>query len=821
MIPKLMSIGRPKVHLHTLLAIGLVSCSMLMYEILLTRIAALRLFFHFAFLVISNCLLAVGASGTLIALFQERWKSRPRFWIWFFSVGFVVSLLLTYLFLLTFNVNADLHFADPMRIVRFTVYNLVAAVPFFFAGTVIGLIITFNSQNVNKVYGVDLLGAGFGCLLSPFALWLFGAGGCFVVLTIFAVAGVLAAAPHRFRKPSYALGAVLILVGAASLPWFDSRFPVPGKGSLDLTDKHQAEMAKQILLYSKWSATSRVDLIDLAPENRFMFCRGTKLLNEPLPDTKLIVQDCTAGTLILNFAENPEALEILDQTMYCAAVKLKENPRVFIIGVGGGPDVWAAKINGASYIKGIELNQQILDVHTEVLPEFSTGITQDPNIDLEFGEGRSSLMADKGTYDIIQMTGIDTWTSLASGAYMLAENYLYTREAIENMYDHLAEGGILQLTRMAADMETLRMLSNINAAFEHRGIGDFENSVICLHTPDPLIATLVKKGTFTPEEVDQVARFAEAGGITPVYLPGRNLGGVVEEFIKTKDKAKFIADFPRDISPTTDDKPYFFNFYKWRNPFSAAPYIAEPSHVSQGNPLFILGQLALSTVLAVALIILPLLVFRRQGVRRDHFKSFLVYFAGLGVGFIAIEIAMMQKLTLMLGHPLYSITVTLFTVLIFTGIGSVISESAFRRAGPQVWVVPILLAILLLIFTVASPRLVTTFIGYALPVRIAVAVALLAPAGLLLGIPFAYGIRLLNHFNPSIIPWAWAVNACCTVIGSILTVVISMNFGFSSVFAFAVVIYFIAFAAVSRFRIAASEQIEAAPAQIDTSLTAD
>lgn len=779
--------------------IGLISCSMLMYEILLTRIAALRLFFHFAFLVISNCLLAIGASGTLITIFQERWKKNPRFWIWVFCAGYIASLVATYAFLIRFNVNTNLHQEDVWRTVRFSVYNLGAAAPFFFAGTVIGLILTFNSERVNLIYGIDLLGAGVGCLFTPLFLWLFGAGGCFVFLSLLAVAGTIAIAPAASRAVAYPAGAVLALVGIFLLPSLDKRFPVPGKGELELTENNAATLSKQIM-YSKWSATSRIDLINLDPGYRFMFCRGTKQLQEPLPDVKLIVQDCTAATLILNYGGEPNALNFLAKTMYTASYRLKEKPRVFVIGVGGGPDIWSAKISGASFIKGIELNQQILDIHTKVLPSFSKGITDDPNIQLVFGEGRASLMKEKENYDVIQMTGIDTFTSLASGAYVLAENYLYTREAVEMMYDHLNPGGIMQISRIAADMEALRMMSIIQSALEGRGVSDFKNSVMCLQSVDPLMAMMVKKGAFTPEEVENTEKHADEAGLKKVYLPGRKLDNLVEKFIETDDKAGFMRDFPRNITPTTDDKPYFFNFYKWRNPWAARKYLSEPSQVSHGNPLFLFGQLALSSFLALVFLIVPLWIFRRRGIDRAHMGNFLIYFAGLGMGFIGLEVSLIQKLTLFLGHPLYSISVTLFSILIFTGLGSVFSARWLKFVDAKVWLVPIGLAVLVVGVIFGSPALVQHGIALPLPVRIAIAVVILAPFGLLLGVPFAYGIRLLNTFNVTMIPWAWAVNASCTVVGSILTVIVSMALGFRVVMALAVVIYFIAFAAVSRLR---------------------
>jgi hypothetical protein len=305
------------------------------------------------------------------------------------------------------------------------------------------------------------------------------------------------------------------------------------------------------------------------------------------------------------------------------------------------------------------------------------------------------------------------------------------------------------------------------------------------------MALLVKKGAFTEAELASTDRWARENGIVRVYIPGRVSGGVLRPLLEAEDKAAFIDEFPRNITPTTDDRPYFFNFSKWRNPWSTREEMREPTSISQGNPLLILSQLALSIVLSVLLILLPTARLRRAS---GHGASrYLVYFASLGLGFILIEIAAIQKLTLFLGHPIYSITVTLFTVLIFTGLGSLLIAGRVPTATRSIWLVPIGLVLFVGGLIWISPWLAHDLIALPLPARIAIAASLLAPISLLLGVPFAYGVRVLYERNTTLIPWGWAINGCFSVIGSILSVVISMNFGFDFVLVTAVVIYLLGF----------------------------
>lgn len=791
-----MNLSRSHLPLYALIGIGLISCSMLIYEILLTRICALRLFFHFGYLVISNCLLGIGASGSMIAVFQDAWRPRARFWITVFSGLYLLSLVFTYVFVLTYQIPPALDLSDGGHLTRFFVFTLVTATPFFFAGSVIGMILTFHVEHVYRVYGVDLLGAGLGCLLTPLLLAGFGAGGTMIVAGLLALATLLlAGADVPARRLLLPAGAALACAGIFLLPGLDARLPVPGKGYLDLTSDVAIRLAR-FPEWSRWSSNSRIDLLRVPDKDRFIHAQGTNANDGALPQEHLILQDGWAGTFILNFSQHPEGLSVIGNSLYSAALGLKAHPRVLVVGMGGGNDVWAAWLRDPEHVKAIELNRQILEIHRSVLPQYSRALVDDPRIEMVHGEGRSELMRDDQRYDVVQMTGIDTWTALTSGAYVLAENYLYTREALQAMYARLADEGILNIIRFSADVEMLRLLSNINAAFTAMDIDNFARSVVVLRTADGLAATLVKRGVFTPQEREWIERFTHEAGIEIVYLPGRGGDSVVSKFVRSDDKSRMIREFPRDISATTDDRPYFFNYYKWRDPLATLDKIQEPSQVAQGNPAFILGQLALAMVLSFVLILLPLVLARRRSLDRRHSGRFGIYFVGLGLGFIMLEIALMQKLVLFLGHPMYSITVTLFALLVFTGLGSLVSKQFFPAINAHPWGVPLLLGLYVGAFLISSSWIVETFIGLPLAGRVAVTLMLLLPIGFVLGVPFAYGIRCVNRYDPTLVPWAWAVNGFCTVIGSILAVIVSMNLGFSTVMLFAVAAYCVAFGAI-------------------------
>ncbi|MFT4513231.1 MAG: spermidine synthase [Planctomycetota bacterium] len=806
-------VSERKVPWGMFLGIAVLSASLLAFQVLLTRVCALRLSFHFGFLIISNSLLGIGASGSFLTLFEGKWRKNPEKWIWGFSVLYVISLLATWQFARTFDVPEKIKFGftgeELTQTLQFATYNLGLAVPFFFGGGAVGLILSAYSHRVNTVYASDLVGAALGCLLCPLLLWPVGAGGTLCAVVILGAITIGFVAPKSLKRPSW-IGASVLAVGfAVWMPFFDSQFDVPGKKYLQATETLALNLdgEKQ---YSKWSANSRIDVIE-SPLGRWVAygigINDAEFALDPknqkvLGEQKWIMQDGDAGTFVTDYTNSEKGREYLQRTLYSltASVKSGTSPRVFVIGVGGAPDIWAHKLGGASYIKGIELNRGVLEVHDTVAKEFSSGLLSDPNIELVCDEGRSALMRDTSKYDIIQMTGIDTWTSLASGAYVLAENYLYTVEAVQQMYEHLNDDGIIQITRMGANMERLRLLVNVQQAFTNMGLGDMAGSIAVVTAQvDGLTSVMIKKGTFVEEEIARLEAFTIKSGHGKLYLPLRDVPeNIVEHFVTLDDKDKFIRDFPRRITATTDDQPYFFNFTRWDSPpEEGLKYLDEATEVSQGNPWFLWGQLLISSVFAFVLIVVPLM-FKRGAAKSAHAGRFLVYFIGIGVGFIFLEIALMQKLTLLLGQPLYSIVVTLFSILIFTGIGSFLSGPLLKGGVMVSRMIPVGIAVVTVAIVIFSDQIVASVIAEDLTTRALVAGAMTAPLALLLGMPFAHGVTLLRKLSPSFVPWAWAVNGSASVVGSVVTVIVSMNFGFSAVLIAAIFIYAIAFLAVDK-----------------------
>jgi hypothetical protein len=778
-----------------LLGIGLVSGSTLMHEILLTRICALRLQFHFAYLVISNCMLALAAGGSVLARQQERLRADAEGWLGRIALAYAASLVVTYLGLRAWPLPQVLLLARPGHLLALTGFNLLGALPFFFSGILIGMLLTFRPEHASRLYGVDLFGAGIACLAVPLLLPPVGAGGVFVTTVLLAAVACIGLNWQRLGRSRLVLVGLTFIVGLGCLPRLDAWLPVPSKGEFWwLPTSMQPPIDA-----SFWSSNSRVD-VSLMPVEwpPLIYMRGRHKAQEYMPPTEwaYISQDASAGTALIDFSERPTGLEVLRRSMYSSAYRLRPGAAVMIIGLGGGNDVWAAKANGAASVRAVELNAPIVGIHRGLLRRYSRALVEDPTVELVVGEGRSELMRDERRYDVVQMSGIDTWTALTSGAYVLAENYLYTREAMVLLYDHLKPGGLIQIARFGDTMEALRLFSNIDAAFRVRGAGDIADSVIALTTDDRMMVVLVKKGRFTDAEQESTLAFCEQNGVDVRYMPKRPGTSLIDRFVRAADKARLIDEAPYNIAPTVDDSPYFFNYTRWDRPIGSLRHLADVPAVSQGNPFFILAQLGISALLCAALILWPLAgtPLRKQA----GTAATLAYFSGLGAGFILLEIAIIQKLTLFLGQPMYSLTVTLFALLVFTGLGSLLLAPRLPATVRHAWLVPVLIVLYVALFNAFSPALFQSWIAASLAARFAVAGAVLAPLGLLLGVPFAYGLRVASKVDPLLATWGWAVNASTTVVGSIASVVLSMNFGFAAVLWVAAIVYGAAFAALSR-----------------------
>ena len=454
-----------------------------------------------------------------------------------------------------------------------------------------------------------------------------------------------------------------------------------------------------------------------------------------------------------------------------------------MIGSGGGVDVQNALALKAQSVTAIEINPIIIDLVTHRYRDYVGDAFHDPRVHLVRDEGRSCIARSRERFDVIQITLIDTWAASVSGAYSLSENYLYTTEAFAAYIDHLSDDGLLSITRWY--YETPRLTALARAGLEELHIENPSTHVMVIHEKIRA-SVLVKKTPFTEEEVARAQDYAKASGATIEHDPVHPVqGSPYQNLLAAPDPTSLYNDAAVALYPVRDDSPFFFQMTRWKSvnldglrKFGGMGFL-EPLALPVAQ-IALLSALIVSLVLSAVLIVIPLVVKKGRAVPRERRGTWLLYFVCLGLAFIIVEVVLMQRFALFLGHPTYSVTAVLFAILLFSGLGAAWSD---KRGGttadvarPVLYWLPI--AIVALAFVV--PTTLKELIGLPHAARLAIAILLIAPVAFLMGVPFPLGIRAIAATGGKHVPWAWAANGCASVVGSVCAVLGAMIWNFST-----------------------------------------
>jgi len=737
-----------------------------MIELALTRIFSVTMYYHFAFLAISIALFGLSASGVYV--FVARKALAPRSsgsLLTVHALFFAAATLIALAALVRIRVGLNYSHANLVKMIA--IYGL-AALPFFSGGAVISIAISRFSRRVNVVYGADLIGAAVGCLLLLPLMNRFGAPGVVLLAALLAsVAALLFSPDGRTFKTAVAAMVAVGLPGTAQLM---------GTAPFDVRDT-KGHVADRVL-FAKWNSFSRVAVYDRSHGD---WSLSTKY-EGPRPDTRFMDIDSAASTPILRFDGDLSKVQYLRYELTGLAYHLMEGKgespddrfNALIIGPGGGRDLLTALVFGAGRVDGVEVNPIIAhDVMLGQFKDFSGSLYASPRVHVVVDDGRSFVRASSDRYDIIQASLVDTWAATAAGAYTLTENTLYTTEAFEDYLDHLSDRGMLTITRWVFD--GLRLVSLARAACESRGWSLPDRLAVVQQ--DRVATFLLKKTPFTRPEVDQLRETANTLGFTVLYAPGQsNASNDYAQLALSTAPDAFYKNFRLDVRPTSDDRPFFFHTTKIQDQFQTA----FGRSMLFGNGLSALMTLMLISSVFVLLFVLGPLAISSRDLSGSHWPLWLCYFGLLGAGFMLIEVSLLQRFVLLLGHPVYSLTVTLFSLLLGTGIGSVVT----RRITDDQLRSRVRLALLAVVGVavlgiVALPPIIASSITVSHSARIVLAVLLIAPAGVVMGIPLPAGVRLLAMERTDLVPWAWGMNGALSVIGATLAVFIAMNWGFS------------------------------------------
>jgi spermidine synthase len=763
-------VGRP-----ALAGIAATSAALLMTELALTRIFSVTMYYHFAFLAISIALFGLSASGVLVYVSRHRLARYDTGQL--LAAAAVLDAVVTLVALaLLVRVRVGLNYS-PDNLVRMIAIYVLAALPFFAGGAVMSIAFARLTDRINVLYAADLIGAALGCLVLIPLLNILGAPG--VVMT---AAALTAGAAIGFAPPRVRLRVAVAGIGALAIA---AGLQVSGRAPFDaiVMKGHDTDR----VLFSKWNSFSRIGVYDrphgewsLSP--KFTGTRAQSLYMDI---------DSAASTPILKVPGPVTDATYMRYELTAIAYHLVERPGGFttlVIGPGGGRDLVSALVFGARHIDGVEINPIIArDVMLGRFRDYSGKIYADPRVTIHIEDGRSFVRRSADRFDVIQASLVDTWAATAAGAYTLTENSLYTAEAFGEYLDHLNPGGVLTITRWVFD--GLRLVSLAQDACRRRGLDPAQHLAIVRY--DRVATFVLSKSPFSPDAVARLRRAADDLGFTILYAPGiattvavndppemQRTGTSTADFanlILAADTQRYVDAYPEDISPTTDDRPFYFHTTLLRNQFQTA----FGRTMLFGNGLSALLTLfGISAVLVVLFVIGPLLI--GGGRPGPSWAGWLMYFGALGAGFMLLEVALLQRFVLLLGHPVYSLTVTLFSLLLGTGLGSLISRRIDPARVRSIAVIALVgVAVLAIVAASVLGRIVDFAIPWSLNARIVLAVALLVPSGVLLGIGLPAGMRLLSRARPEMVAWGWGMNGAFSVVGATLAIFIAMNWGFS------------------------------------------
>lgn len=794
-------------------SIAVLSMSALAYEILLMRLFSIIQWHHFAYMIISLALLGYGASGTFLSLFRN--YLLPRYSRAYLAniMLFGISSLLCYLFSQQIQFNAEEILWDYRQLLRLMAIYLILALPFFFVANAIGLTLIRYQNNMSRIYAADLFGAGIGSVVVIVLLFIVLPGESLRYIFSLAMLATILASWELYKGQGRIFVVMLSLLSLAIvfsflLPksWIEPELS-PYKGLSQTLRVTGTKVVSQ-----RSSPLGLITVVE-SPVIPFRHAPGLSLnaSNEP-PEQLGVFIDGDAMTAITQYSGNKQTLAHLEQLTSALPYHLSDIDDVLILGAGGGTDVLQAKYHSSKQITAVELDTKIINLVKTDYKNFSGDIYNDMNVNVFSEEARGFVVASDNSYDLIQLVLLDSFSASSAGLYALSENYLYTVEALQEYLGHLNDGGYLAISRWIKlpPRDTLKLFVTAVDALRNYGVKQPEQHLVLIRSLQTS-TLLIKPTPFTKAELLSLKRFCAQRSFDVAYYPGM----VLEEANRYNvmatpvfftsamallgdERNNYIKRYKFNIEPATDNKPYFFNFFKWR----VLPEIFSLKGMG-GMPLLGIGYLILvatflqALLLSLFIIILPLVFFKRKEIlASNHYLKIRVftYFLALGLAFLFIEIAFIQKFILFLHHPIFAIAVVLAAFLIFAGMGSLWSK---RFVNSEQYYQGVKLSILcIFIIGICYAYLLGPIFSslIALPVilKVILSVLLIAPLAFCMGMPFPLGLSRLGEFRPELVAWVWGVNGCASVLSAVLATLLALHSGFTFVILFALGLYVLA-----------------------------
>ena len=755
--------------------IFLVALSGLVLEVSITRIFSAAIWYHFAFVAVSVALVGLGASGLVVhhrvTKLKGKWAENLTIYsAWGITIFIPITLFVMH--------------ALASQVIYLPLYMVLFSVPFFLIGIIISAAFNAFASVAGRLYAADLIGASAGALLVVLFLVLTGGeGSTLIVGLISAISATLFSRITKNIKKT--IGSLMLVAFAISLIFINYAtqifaIPTDPTAQKDLPIYLREHPGSKIVK-TEWNSFSRIDVVEGGEGGEGLVAK--------------VFIDGGAGTNIISWDGSTESRQELSTWMQYLPFKMMQDPKVLVIGSGGGRDVVASLVSGSKDVTSVEINPIIYDT-VKSYGDRAGNVYSHQYVRPHVDEGRSFITRSSEKYDIIYVPFVDTWASVSSGGLSVSENFLYTLEGFQQYYDHLTERGKIVTVRWLIDAP--RFISTYAKLLEQNGIpqDQLHRHLMMVtsdsYTQDPSVTMVVfSKSPFTDEEISFLSQSFSQYDYKPILVPEQVMREPYDALLSGDiTLEQFYNLFDTKVYPVTDDNPYFLSFEK-----PLPPVVEVLLYASIG-------------IVAIFLLVPFAWIRRRRGEREAGggeeevgisikkreigIRTVIPYFAALGVGFILIELALLQKLILLMGNPTMTFALLLFTILISSGGGSLLSSRIAKNNMRNLIFVIGGIAGLGVLYVFSLPSIIYSALAEPIEIRAAISIGVLAPIGFLMGMPLPTGMRLLKVHRPDFIPWMWAINGAFSVLGAVLAIALGIMYGSSFAMILGVLVYLIA-----------------------------
>ena len=745
--------------------IFLIALSGLVLEVSITRIFSAAIWYHFAFVAVSVALVGLGASGLVV---QHRVKKLKGKWaenLTIYSAWGIAIFIPITLFVMH---------ALASQVIYLPFFMILFSVPFFLVGIIISAAFNAFASVAGRLYAADLIGASAGALLVVLFLVLAGGEGATLIVGLIAAIGgtIFSRIAKNTKKTVVSLMFVAFALSLIFLNHATQIFAIPTDPTAqkDLPIYLREHPGSKIVK-TEWNSFSRIDVIEGGAGGEGLVAK--------------VFIDGGAGTNIISWDGKTESRQELSTWMQYLPFKMMQDPKVLVIGSGGGRDVVASLVSGSKDVTSVEINPIIYET-VKSYGDRAGNVYSHEYVRSYVDEGRSFITRSSEKYDIVYVPFVDTWASVSSGGLSVSENFLYTLQGFQQYYDHLTDTGKIVTVRWLIDAP--RFISTYAKLLEQNGIpqDQLDRHLIMVtsdsYTQDPSVTMVIfSKSPFTDEEIRFFSQSFSQYGYKPILVPGQIMREPYSALLNGQiNLDQFYNMFKTKVYPVTDDNPYFLSFEK------PLPGVVE-----------VLLYASVGIVAIFLLVPFAWMKRRREeevGTKKSEIgiATMIPYFAALGMGFILIELALLQKLILLMGNPTMTFALLLFTLLISSGAGSLLSARIAKNNMKNLVFIIGGIAGLGILYFLFLPPIIYSTIAEPIEAKAAVSIAILAPIGFLMGMPLPTGMRLLKVHRPDYIPWMWAVNGAFSVLGAVLAIALGIMYGSSLAMILGILIYLIA-----------------------------